>query len=239
MSLSRAVISVVVDNDVAVHGFESTWGLSLHVKLIYDGVVREMLFDVSGDFGVWHRNAKLLRINPRNIDAIVISHWHGDHAGALEDVLKVIGRDVPVYAPSSFRRWFSRGYDVVECGEGTEIFPGVYTTGTLGYTLAEHALAIKVGGKGLVVLVGCSHPGLAYLVRKAMDVTNESRVYLVMGGFHISSELEGMEVAEELKNLGTMYVAPMHCTGSGARSSIRKIFSDRYIALGAGSVIKI
>ena len=239
MSLSSAVISVVVDNDVAAAGFKGTWGLSLHVKLIYGSAVRELLFDVSGDFSVWYHNARLLRINLQNIDAIVISHWHSDHADALEEVLDAIGRSVPVYAPSSYRRWFSGRYDIVECGDGTEILPEAFTTGTVGYMLAEHALAIKVSGKGLVVLVGCGHPGLLNLIRRAMDIANEDRIYLVMGGFHMSSESEGRKVAEELRSLGVMYIAPMHCTGSEAKSSMRKIFGDHYITSGAGKVIKV
>jgi len=74
----------------------STWGLSLHTELIYDDGVRKLLFDVSGDYEVWQHNARLLNINPHEVRAVVISHWHGDHAGALHEVLSLIGGEVPV-----------------------------------------------------------------------------------------------------------------------------------------------
>ncbi len=236
---SGAVLSVVVDNNVLAYGYRSAWGLSIHVRVLYEGEARELLFDVSGDFSTWQHNAKLLRIDLGGIDAIVISHWHGDHAGALDGILNVIGRDIPIYAPLSFRRIFRETYGVIECGGATEIFPGVFTTGTIGYMLAEHALAIKVRNKGLVVLVGCGHPGVAHLVRSALNLAGEHRVNLVIGGFHISSRSSGAQVASELKELGVERVSPMHCTGHEAKLSIKEVFGSRYIESGAGKVIVV
>ena len=239
MALKSVIINVVVDNIAFSAEFKNAWGLSLHVKLIYDDSIRELLFDVSGDFDVWHHNAQLLNINPSSIDAVVISHWHSDHAGALGKVLELIGKQVPVYSPAGLRRWVVSKYNVIECSEGAEVLPYVYTTGSAGYLIAEHAAAIKVYGKGIVLLVGCSHPGLPHLVRRAVEVASESKVYLVIGGFHITSGAEGREVAEYLRSLGVKYVAPLHCTGREARSSIRQVFNEYYIEAGAGKIIEV
>lgn len=238
MSLRSVVVRVVVDNRVVNSEFMSTWGLSLHTELIYDDGVRKLLFDVSGDYEVWQHNARLLKINPREICAVVISHWHGDHAGALREVLSLIGGEVPVYSPSGLRRWGVSEFNVIECEEGTEVLPDVYTTGTAGYLIAEHGLAIRLAGKEIVLLVGCSHPGLRHLIRRATEVFGGGRMYSVVGGFHITSEAEGVDVAEYLRSVGVKYVVPLHCTGDEARSAIERVFRADCIRTGAGGVIK-
>jgi 7,8-dihydropterin-6-yl-methyl-4-(beta-D-ribofuranosyl)aminobenzene 5'-phosphate synthase len=51
-----------------------------------------------------------------------------------------------------------------------------------GYTL-EQALAVDLEGKGLVLVVGCGHPGVEALVRRAEQVYQRP-VYAVIGGLH-------------------------------------------------------
>jgi 7,8-dihydropterin-6-yl-methyl-4-(beta-D-ribofuranosyl)aminobenzene 5'-phosphate synthase len=67
--------------------------------------------------------------------------------------------------------------------------PAVGTTGPVpvglflvGYTL-EQALVIDLEGKGLVLIVGCGHPGVEAIVRRAEQVYRRS-VYVVVGGLH-------------------------------------------------------
>ncbi len=68
--------------------------------------------------------------------------------------------------------------------------PGVGTTGGVPVQLFvfgttwEQALAVRVAGKGLVLLVGCGHPGIGALVERAEQAFG-GPVYGVIGGFHL------------------------------------------------------
>jgi 7,8-dihydropterin-6-yl-methyl-4-(beta-D-ribofuranosyl)aminobenzene 5'-phosphate synthase len=73
------------------------------------GETRRILFDTGPDEEVWARNVDRLRIDLGAIDAIVLSHGHWDHGGALVQALDMIraangGRRVPLYMhPGMFR----------------------------------------------------------------------------------------------------------------------------------------
>src|SRR5262249_42087030 len=67
-----------------------------------------------------------------------------------------------------------------EVAPGAFIIPGVSTTpGTL--ELHELSLALK-GPMGVILVVGCSHPGVDNIVRAAQAI--DPRVYLLFGGLH-------------------------------------------------------
>src|SRR5690349_10749836 len=53
----------------------------------------------------------------------------------------------------------------------------------LGYTL-EQALVVHVQGKGLVLIIGCGHPGVEALVTRAEQVFQRP-IYGVIGGLHL------------------------------------------------------
>jgi 7,8-dihydropterin-6-yl-methyl-4-(beta-D-ribofuranosyl)aminobenzene 5'-phosphate synthase len=52
--------------------------------------------------------------------------------------------------------------------------------------LDDQALVIRVRDRGLVVLSGCGHAGIANTVRYARTLTGEARIAAVVGGFHLS-----------------------------------------------------
>lgn len=124
--------------------------------------------------------------------------------------------------------------------ESTEIAPGFHIItlvsdkpGTL--ELREISLAINTPD-GLVLVVGCSHPGIDRIVREAAGLN--SHVRLIMGGFHlvISSDQEIADAVTALHDKFKVdYVAPGHCTGEPAFAAFRKTFGDRYIYAGLGT----
>lgn len=124
--------------------------------------------------------------------------------------------------------------------ENTEIAPAVHLItlvsdkpGTL--ELRELSLAINTPD-GLVLVVGCSHPGIDRIVQTATALN--SHVRLIIGGFHlvISSD---REIADAVTALHDRFkvdcVAPGHCTGEPAFAAFRKTFGDRYIYAGLGT----
>jgi 7,8-dihydropterin-6-yl-methyl-4-(beta-D-ribofuranosyl)aminobenzene 5'-phosphate synthase len=102
----------------------------------------------------------------------------------------------------------------------------------------EHSLAINTPD-GLVVIVGCSHPGIVEIIRGFRDTLGRD-VYAVLGGFHLmnDSEEEVRGVIDEMKRLGVKRCGASHCTGERQIAAIRDAFGDNHIPMGAGRVIR-
>ena len=113
------------------------------------------------------------------------------------------------------------------------------STAEIGRGISEHSLVVNVRNKGLVILTGCAHPGIVNMVKRAQQASRLSRVYAVIGGFHISSTREGVHVAEFLRELGVKLVSPCHCTGVNAKNAIANVMEDRYVRNGSGKVFLI
>ncbi len=78
-------------------------GLSLLVRTFSDDETREILFDAGySSVGVPH-NLDMLKIPLDRVEAVVLSHGHMDHTGALSSVLERIPNRIPLVAhPDAF-----------------------------------------------------------------------------------------------------------------------------------------
>src|SRR5882724_6427418 len=105
--------------------------------------------------------------------------------------------------------------------------------------LRELSLGINTP-EGMVIVVGCSHPGIDKIVEEASKIN--PRIHLVAGGFHLvvanDRDIE--------KNILTLhdtfrvaFVAPGHCTGEPAFAALRKAFGDRYLYAGLGASVAL
>ncbi|MEZ0346380.1 MAG: MBL fold metallo-hydrolase [Infirmifilum sp.] len=232
-------IVVVVDNNGDCD-LETAWGLSMYVDLN----TTKILFDTGPDPGVLERNMMRLGIDPSKIDLVVLSHEHGDHVGGLSYIAKVNPR-VKVYIPKGMspnvKDWIRRlGLSVSEVENTTIIAEGVAVVGPLGDFVKEEALAVNVEGEGLVVLVGCSHPGVVNIVKKAsQDLA--TKPYAVIGGFHMAGAPaeECRKVVEELLELEVEKIAPIHCSGDTMRSTLAQEHPEKYLNCHVGSIIEI
>jgi 7,8-dihydropterin-6-yl-methyl-4-(beta-D-ribofuranosyl)aminobenzene 5'-phosphate synthase len=138
--------------------------------------------------------------------------------------------------------WSTGKFQLVN--NNTEIAPGIHLItlvsdkpGTL--ELRELSLAINTPD-GLVLVVGCSHPGIDRTVQAA-TVLN-SHVRLIIGGFHlvISSDREVADAVTALHDRFKVdYVAPGHCTGEPAFAAFGRAFGDRYIYAGLGTRVSV
>jgi 7,8-dihydropterin-6-yl-methyl-4-(beta-D-ribofuranosyl)aminobenzene 5'-phosphate synthase len=93
---------------------------------------------------------------------------------------------------------------------------------------------------GLVIIVGCSHPGIDKIVKTATAVSPSVR--LIAGGFHLvtSTDQEIASVVTVLhETFKVDYVAPGHCTGEPAFAAFRKAFGDHYSYAGLGTTISL
>jgi len=104
----------------------------------------------------------------------------------------------------------------------------------------EQALIIK-HENGLIVIVGCSHPGIINILRHAVSVAGDNRIYAVIGGFHLSEaskERIGRTVTE-LQRLRVQRVAPLHCTGFKARMMMAEATPQAFIDASTGKLIEL
>ncbi|MFB0559773.1 MAG: MBL fold metallo-hydrolase [Candidatus Lokiarchaeia archaeon] len=235
-------ITTLVDNKSINEELQSTWGLSFFVSIIVSDKHFNILMDTSGSIPAFFHNIDKLGINHQDTDAIFISHRHGDHCGALPQVLQTIPKQVMVYVPDF--RFFNVEYlqklggIQVVTDKASNIFPGCMSTGDLGRGLSEHSLIVNVKNKGLIIITGCSHPGVVRIIEKAREVSGISKVYGVIGGLHISGST-AKPVANYLEEIDVQIVSPCHCTGDDAKKIIKQTLGKRYLTNGSGLVLTI
>jgi 7,8-dihydropterin-6-yl-methyl-4-(beta-D-ribofuranosyl)aminobenzene 5'-phosphate synthase len=233
-------IIIVYDNNPFDSRLKTAWGFSCLVRL----PERTILFDTGGDSSILLYNMHQLQIEPKEVEAVVLSHIHGDHVGGLGDFLEQ-NNSVTVYLPRSFPQTFKDdvtylGAKVEEIYEAKELMPGIYSTGELGDGIKEQSLIITTS-KGLVIITGCAHPGVVNIIRKAKEVVPDSNVYLVVGGFHLSgaSAAELESIIDSFRQLGVEKVGPCHCSGDQARRLFEQRYSEGYIEGGVGKRIPL
>lgn len=235
-------VTTLVDNDPWLGDLKVSWGLSFYVEVFRGGKRRILLMDTGGSPDILFENASSLGLPLSEAEAVFISHWHADHCGALEHLLGVLHPSTPIYFPSESPSWSRRiraaGKVPRACPEPVELIDGVGSTGNLGRAVDEHSLMIDVEGRGLILLVGCSHPGIVNILKRAQEVSG-APVYAVIGGFHISSAHEGLEAGRFLREMGVRLVSPCHCTGSLARREIKRVLGESYVENGVGRVISV
>ena len=110
-------------------------------------------------------------------------------------------------------------------------------TGTL--ELHELSLAINTPD-GMVLVVGCSHPGIDKIVEAASTIN--PRIHLIAGGLHlvVAGDPEIGKIVTALHDTFKLqYVAPGHCTGEPAFTALRKTFGDRYLYAGLGTTLAL
>jgi 7,8-dihydropterin-6-yl-methyl-4-(beta-D-ribofuranosyl)aminobenzene 5'-phosphate synthase len=230
--------TIVYDNNGYDPELQTAWGFAC---LVETGEAT-VLFDTGGDGPTLLNNMSRLGIAPLTIEAVVLSHIHGDHVGGLTGLLDAGARPtvyVPAVFPASFKNSVLVRTDLVEVTGPMEIRPGLHTTGEVGSAIVEQALAVETED-GLVVVTGCAHPGVVEMVDRAIEVFGGD-VLLVMGGFHLGSATQGQieGVIDGFRHLGVQTVAPCHCTGDRARQLLAESFGSDYVVAGVGRVITI
>jgi 7,8-dihydropterin-6-yl-methyl-4-(beta-D-ribofuranosyl)aminobenzene 5'-phosphate synthase len=104
----------------------------------------------------------------------------------------------------------------------------------------DQSLIIDVKKKGLVVVAGCAHSGIINIIKHAQEITGNSKVYAVLGGFHlVNADAKRIQTTvDELKKVDPEFVGPCHCTGKKAIKKIAEAFGDRCRILHTGDVIE-
>jgi 7,8-dihydropterin-6-yl-methyl-4-(beta-D-ribofuranosyl)aminobenzene 5'-phosphate synthase len=126
----------------------------------------------------------------------------------------------------------------VEIAPGISLVPTVSNVvGTL--ELRELTLAINTP-HGLVLVVGCSHPGVEEILRAASGLN--SHIHMLLGGLHLvkAPDAEIERLASALHDQWKIdRIAPGHCTGEPAFAKLKQVFGDSYVYAGLGSRVDI
>jgi 7,8-dihydropterin-6-yl-methyl-4-(beta-D-ribofuranosyl)aminobenzene 5'-phosphate synthase len=103
----------------------------------------------------------------------------------------------------------------------------------------ERFLAVAVKGKGIIVFTACSHAGVVNVLHHARSCFPDHKLYAVMGGFHLSGDTESC-IPETVRDIGDFdlgVIAPGHCTGWRALSSLVHCYGDeKVVPLAVGKI---
>lgn len=107
--------------------------------------------------------------------------------------------------------------------------------------LDDQSLIINVKTKGLVIIVGCAHAGIINIIKQAQRITGISRIYAVVGGFHLKdADDQRLEATiKEFVKLKPNIISPCHCTGLKAVRRFTKIFNGRCNPLRVGALLEL
>ncbi|MEA3500651.1 MAG: MBL fold metallo-hydrolase [Candidatus Marinimicrobia bacterium] len=209
-------ITIVYDNTSISNNLKADWGFSCVIETNN----KKILFDTGGSGKILLENITNLDIDPTSIDDIVISHPDFDHIGGLSTFL-LLNKTATVHIPISFRG-IRYPNEVKYYDEPTKIYKNIFLSGELDKR--EQSLAIKTE-KGLVLIIGCGHPG----VEKIMNsVSKFGNIFAIVGGLH---GFKDFEILQDVK-----YVCPTHCTKY--KEKIKSLYPTKYIEGGVGKVIE-
>jgi 7,8-dihydropterin-6-yl-methyl-4-(beta-D-ribofuranosyl)aminobenzene 5'-phosphate synthase len=136
------------------------------------------------------------------------------------------------------------GANIVLIDKTTEVTPGITLIALVSDApgtkeLKELSLAIDTPD-GLVLVVGCSHPGIEAIVAEAAKIN--PHIHFVAGGFHLVVAQDPVieKVANALHDTYKVdYIAPGHCTGEPTFTALQKVFGDRYLYAGLGTTLNL
>lgn len=214
-------VYITFDNFCVERGFKEGFGFS---TVVYNHISDNyILFDTGGNGSTLVHNLRQFEINTSEIKMVVISHNHHDHAGGLDSIYQ-INPDIEIYV-SSGKKSYERNYPKAEIFTKKnlkEIDKNIYISGTFGTSIKEQALFCKTRDDNIVIIVGCTHPGLEKFILKGKELGN---IEAAIGGFHGFRKFSYLE--------GINFIGGCHCTQY--KGKIKERFPEQYKKVCVGN----
>lgn len=220
-------VKILVANKVNQEKLIAEHGIAFWIKYNQNNY----LFDTGQQTALFH-NANELDIPLQAAEAVILSHPHDDHIGALAQLLAV-NQKMAVYGHQKIEDELLKANPNQEIlnfnpvAEPTELAPGLWLTGRLPdkyldqvkdhkyYEEAkfENSLFMETP-KGLIVLTGCSHGGIVSILKYINEISTKN-LYGLAGGFHLvdKTQSELATIVDELNKMNLKKIYPLHCTG--------------------------
>lgn len=245
----QIIITAISENTSMRHSLISQHGQSLHIN--YFG--NQYLFDVAEVYEGLSYNMNQLGIDLASLKGIILSHNHLDHTGSLPKLIPQLSTQI-LYQPPDMKTIKERGYketyrfvngkqysleeaiqsiskypNAVIIEKEQEIEKGLFTTGPLLAEVQEQSLVMNIPEKGLIILVGCSHPTLPAIIDKAKLITGIDKIYGLVGGFHYkdNNDQQNEAVVRFLQSVNPEFIVPSHCTGYKAIAQLQKVMGEK------------
>ena len=229
-------LTVLFDNLWTDDRLQTGWGFAA----LLETPGHTVLFDTGADGEVLLENMRLLGKDPMAIEAVVLSHAHGDHTAGLPALL-ALGLRPRLYLleafPAQMREQVGASAETLLAAPGEEIAPGIRSTGQVGVEIPEQALVLD-SADGPILLTGCAHPGILEMIRRGAEVAGEP-IHEVLGGFHLMATDGGTirGIVEEFRNLGVEVAGPTHCSGLVAMTAFQDAYGKNFQRMGVGRVL--
>ena len=198
------------DREAVVPDLKKAWGF---ITLIdYDG--KKILFNGAGVEAIFENNLKVLNIDPKELDAVVISHEHWEMIEGMDYILDN-NPSISVYAPETVIKlltarhpeWKDRFKNVdgyLEYSPNVAFYSqrsGNRRGGPVG--IDEISLLLK-SEQGLIIFIGCGHPELLQNIFKSKQISGINKINLLAGGTHLVKS--GTHVA--IEDSGENFIVP-------------------------------
>jgi 7,8-dihydropterin-6-yl-methyl-4-(beta-D-ribofuranosyl)aminobenzene 5'-phosphate synthase len=136
--------------------------------------------------------------------------------------------------------WPGANFELID--KTTEVSPGITLIALVSDVpgtkeLKELSLAINTP-EGIVLIVGCSHPGIDNIVTEATKIN--THIHFIAGGLHLVAAPDSVvvKVVTSLNDRQKVdLIAPGHCTGEPAFLALKQAFGERYLYAGLGTVL--
>ncbi len=286
-------ITTLIENNI---DHEKKLSCEHGLSMLIEGNGIRLLMD-TGDSGAFYDNAEKLDVSLDNLDAILLSHAHYDHAGGFLRLIREKGAPKNLYVGKgffkksyltkkdgrvryigirfdkrtlkdlgvgiheisedcfspfpgvTFHRNFSRVHDweplndtfVWQEEEPAPCFGGRCMDSMIFHpdTFPEETVVTLDTDHGLVLIAGCSHPGIMNIVSTIRERTGK-RICGIIGGTHlIDSDKDRLaKTIEAFRDMDLDFLAVSHCTGEENLPALQEAFGEKFIFNNTGNVIQ-
>lgn len=188
---------------------------------------KKFLLD-TGASGLFMENAKNLDINLDDIDTVVLSHGHYDHAGGIKDFIESRDDKINIIChPLSFNKKKKgntnmgapyRKDEIIKLAnvnfsdKPVKVSKNITYLGQIPDIMDDSALLYE-NQDGIYIITGCSHSGICNIIEYAKKVSGKDKVLGIIGGTHIQEINEQLyKTIEYFKENNIKELYPCHCT---------------------------